>query len=166
MSWDIFSTGSSRSREKSSKTPKTADFGLHTLVPKSDQAPECVDIVAIHGLNGHYLKTWTDKTTNERTNKKTDVNWLDSILPGIVPVARVMYFSYNSMLQFSKSTADVTTFAQQLLEGLAAARESNFESQRPIIFICHSLGGLVLKKAYGVYLRGVFSRTVASTDRP
>ncbi|KAK4443260.1 ankyrin repeat protein [Podospora aff. communis PSN243] len=139
MSWDIFSTGSSRSREKSSKEARTADHGLHTLVAKNEQAPDCVDIVAIHGLNGHYLRTWTDE--------RSGVNWLESILPGVVPAARVMSFSYNSMLQFSKSTADVTTFAQQLLEALVAARESSFESQRPIIFLCHSLGGLVLKKA-------------------
>jgi hypothetical protein len=59
-----------------------------------------------------------------------------------------MSFSYNSVLQFSKSASDVYTFAYQLLEGLLAERNTDEEKQRPIVFICHSLGGLVFKRAY------------------
>lgn len=112
-------------------------FGLHTLIPKDAQASEVVDIVAIHGLNGHYEKTWTDE--------KTGVNWLcDS---KAIKGARVLSFSYNSAVQFSKSVADIFDFADQLLEGLLAIRRSVVEQRRPLLFICHSLGGIVFKQA-------------------
>jgi hypothetical protein len=62
-----------------------------------------VDIVAIYGLNGHCLTTWT--------HEKSGINWLTDMLPMVVPASRVMSFSCNSVLQFSKSASDVTTFA-------------------------------------------------------
>lgn len=34
-------------------------WGIHILVNKDAEATGVVDIVAIHGLNGHYRKTWT-----------------------------------------------------------------------------------------------------------
>ncbi|KAJ4319205.1 hypothetical protein N0V84_006487 [Fusarium piperis] len=96
------------------------------------------DVVAIHGLNGHYEKTWTDKNTG--------VNWLRDLMP--ITSARVLSFSYNSSVKFSKSTSDLYDFADQLLEGLYASRQSAEEAQRPIIFVCHSLGGIVFKQAF------------------
>ncbi|KAF9879053.1 ankyrin repeat protein [Colletotrichum karsti] len=115
------------------------DYGLHTLVDRDPTALQGIDIVAIHGLNGHYLNTWTDE--------ETGINWVEEHIHRIVPVSRVMSFWYNSTLQFSKSTSDVGVFSDQLLENLHAKRKSIEEQERPLIFICHSLGGLVFKKA-------------------
>jgi hypothetical protein len=114
------------------------DFGLHTIVPRDRELVNFVDIVAIHGLNGHYLKTWTDE--------KTGVNWLSDLIPRIIKNARVMSFWYNSKVQFSKSKSGILEFADQLLGSLIASREGYVEEQRPIIFLCHSLGGLVFKQ--------------------
>ncbi|KAH9243391.1 hypothetical protein K456DRAFT_1767636 [Colletotrichum gloeosporioides 23] len=139
MDWSFLSRSKSQSGKSTTSTEKP-DYGLHTIVPRHSAALEGTDIVAIHGLNGHYLKTWTDE--------KTGTNWLKSFIPQIVPVARVMSFWYNSMVQFSKSTSDIDVFSDQLLEGLLAERESIEEQDRPLIFICHSLGGLVFKQAY------------------
>ncbi|KAK0731910.1 hypothetical protein B0H67DRAFT_90175 [Lasiosphaeris hirsuta] len=135
-----FDRGFSWGRRVKSTSATHGEFGLHTVVSKAPDAIDCVDVVAIHGLNGHYLNTWTDE--------KSGVNWLKDILPQVVQSARVMSFSYNSMLQFSKSTSDIFTFGQQLLESLIAERNTIVETQRPIIFICHSLGGLVFKQAF------------------
>ncbi|KAK0640557.1 hypothetical protein B0T16DRAFT_438603 [Cercophora newfieldiana] len=120
--------------------PKRRDHGLHTIIPAPKEVSGRIDIIAIHGLNGHYLDTWADPATG--------VNWLRDLIPKVVPAARVLSFSYNSMLQFSKSTADVSTFSLQLLEGIVAERRSLEENDRPVLFICHSLGGLVFKQAY------------------
>ncbi|KAI8175911.1 Vegetative incompatibility protein HET-E-1 [Colletotrichum sp. SAR 10_75] len=139
MDWSFLSRSKSQSGKSTTSTEKP-DYGLHTIVPRHSAALEGTDIVAIHGLNGHYLKTWTDE--------KTGTNWLKSFVPQIVPVARVMSFWYNSTVQFSKSTSDIDVFSDQLLEGLLAERESIEEQDRPLIFICHSLGGLVFKQAY------------------
>jgi hypothetical protein len=120
---------------------KTTDYGLHTLVDKDPGAFGMVDIVAIHGLNGHYEKTWT-----ETLKDGTQVNWLRDLLPKKARNARIMTFAYNSTVQFSKSTSDVFTFANQLLEHLLATRLSIVENRRPVIFVCHSLGGIVFKQ--------------------
>jgi hypothetical protein len=119
-------------------------------VSQKPDALYCVDVVAIHGLNGHYLHTWTDEATG--------VNWLVDIIPDVFRSylfdlkARVMSFHYNSVLQFGKGTSDVFIFANQLLEGLVAERSSMMEAARPILFICHSLGGLVFKQARRFFL--------------
>ncbi|KAK4206095.1 hypothetical protein QBC37DRAFT_301494, partial [Rhypophila decipiens] len=86
-------------------------FGLHPLVnPPDAEHPDVIDIVAIHGVNGHYSKTWTDE--------RTGFNWIKQSIPEELPRARVMTFSYNSAVQFSKSNSDFFVFADQLLECL------------------------------------------------
>lgn len=49
-------------------------------------------IVAVHGLNGDRVKSWTyaDPKTEE------EVMWLADLLPNHIPNARVMTFGYNS----------------------------------------------------------------------
>jgi hypothetical protein len=100
-----------------------------------------IDIVAAHGLNGHYEKTWS-----VLADEGQDVNWLRDFLPKQISNARVMSFGYNSVPQFSKSVADIYTFAEQLLETLLSKRITEEEQSRPIMFICHSLGGIFVKQ--------------------
>ena len=118
------------------------DYGIHILEDRNSNSLKVVDIVAIHGLNGHFEDTWTVKRRDG-----TSVNWLKDLLPEKIPNARIMAFSYNSRIQFSKSTSDVYTFAEQLLEQLLAVRQDESESGRSIICICHSLGGIDFKQA-------------------
>lgn len=117
-------------------------FGMHVFVDKSANESGVIDFVALHGLNGHYSNTWT--ATSPVDGRQ--VNWLKDLLPGVLPNARVMSFGYNSIVQFSKGTAGISEFAEQLLEALMAWRTSPEEKKRPIIFICHSLGGIVFKQ--------------------
>jgi len=115
--------------------------GMFTLVDQPRDAPDVVDIIALHGLNGHYYYTWSGKY--EQTGQP--YNWLEKDLSAQHPNARVLSYGYDSAI-FSKSIADITTFADQLLEALLTARSSSPEGKRPLIFICHSLGGIVFKK--------------------
>jgi hypothetical protein len=124
------------------------DHGLHILVDKDSEGQGIVDIVAIHGLNGHYENTWTAKKGDG-----TPVNWLRDLLRKKIQNARIMSFSYNSRVQFSKSTSDIFVFADQLLEQLLAARSTPGEEVRPIAFVCHSLGGVVFKQVCLVIIR-------------
>lgn len=121
--------------------PAVVKHGIHVLVDKDPEGLDIVDIVAIHGLNGHYVNTWT-----ARPGEGSQVNWLQDLLPKQVPNARIMSFSYNSTVQFSKSTSDVFTFADQLLEQLYSARSEGRQETRRLVFICHSLGGIVFKQ--------------------
>lgn len=116
-------------------------LGMFILEDKPSQQTKIVDIVAIHGLNGHYQNTWTTTTASGER-----INWLKDLLPKQIPSARIMSYGYNSAVQFSKSVADIGTFAEQLLNDLISWRNSPAEKLRPIIFICHSLGGIVFKQ--------------------
>ncbi|KAJ9617244.1 hypothetical protein H2200_000965 [Cladophialophora chaetospira] len=57
-----------------------------------------------------------------------------------------MTFGYDSRIAFSRSMAGIDEFARQLLFALRLIRNGGAES-RPLIFIAHSLGGIVVKKA-------------------
>ncbi|KAH6967564.1 hypothetical protein EDB82DRAFT_435121 [Fusarium venenatum] len=113
-------------------------FGLFILHPSPEiyqvHGDIDVDIVAVHGLNGSAKKTWTDSATG--------YCWLEDLLPESIPRCRVMTFGYDSKLAFSKSQSGVEAFAQDLLNRLRVVRSSS-----EAIFIAHSLGGIVVKKA-------------------
>ena len=57
-----------------------------------------------------------------------------------------MSFGYDSDTAFSCAVTDITNVAKMLLKRLRGARQSAEEKRRPIVFISHSLGGIVVKK--------------------
>ena len=112
-----------------------------------------VDIVFVHGLNGNPYKTWT--------SEKTKTFWPSALLPPVIEdtKARILVYGYD---------ADVTSFtdgaskdkihnhAESLVANLRANRNIRRANERPIIFVAHSLGGLVVKRAliYSAGIRG------------
>jgi protein SERAC1 len=132
--------GPSSSFEHHEGPVEATRYGMMMVRDKPSDASRVLDVVAIHGLNGHYEKTWTETTSPRK------INWLQDLLPEQLPNARIMSYSYNSAVAFSKAAAGVKTFAEQLLEDLMAWRLTLYEQERPIIFICHSLGGIVFKQ--------------------
>ncbi|KAH6683908.1 hypothetical protein B0J14DRAFT_571676 [Halenospora varia] len=113
------------------------DTFLHPVV---DGTNPNVDIVAVHGLNptnkaSHAELTWT-------AGGKL---WLRDFLPKRLPRARVLLFGYNSNVAFETSTAGVLEQAENLLNLLDLHRKA--DENRPIIFVAHSLGGIVVKRA-------------------
>ncbi|KAH7129085.1 hypothetical protein EDB81DRAFT_728975 [Dactylonectria macrodidyma] len=116
--------------------------GMFTFIGKPPEALGIVDIVAVHGLNGHFRKTWTTSgTTGDQ------VNWLESLLPQHIPYARVMSFGYDSSVPSNNNGSNIENFAEDLLADLVTHRSSELEKQRPIVFICHNLGGIIFKQA-------------------
>jgi hypothetical protein len=126
--------------QDSAEVAKGDRLGMFVYEDQEENDPDAIDIVALHGLNGHWEKTWQSSI-----RKGEQVVWLRDLLPQQIPHARIMSFGYDSVLQFSKSVADIGTFAEQLLEDLIS-RRNGLAAKRPIIFICHSLGGIVVKK--------------------
>ncbi|RPA89570.1 hypothetical protein L873DRAFT_1754902 [Choiromyces venosus 120613-1] len=131
-------TNSSNYAEVAAETPDEAPerFGLLVLNPEVKDV--VVDIVALHGLGGDRLQTWTHEN---------QACWIRDFLPKQIPGARVMTFGYNSEWGFSRSVAGINDFAEDLLDRLKGVRRHGKESVRPIIFICHSLGGIVCKRS-------------------
>ncbi len=76
------------------------------------------DVVAIHGLNGHPLDTWTYKKTDGQ------VFWLQDLLPKALPGARIFTYAYDSRTFFSPSTGDIGTYGKGLLDYLNLERQS------------------------------------------
>lgn len=107
--------------------------GFHVL--KDGAPPVTCDIVAVHGLAGHPYKTWSHGSGHL---------WLRDSLPDELTHARVMTFGYDASV-FSRSIADVRNTATALLAELNTLRKG--VEGRPIMFICHSLGGIVFKQA-------------------
>ena len=58
-----------------------------------------------------------------------------------------MSYGYNSGTAFSKAVTDINDEAAMLLDRLDGNRQQQREKTRPIVFISHSLGGIVVKKA-------------------
>jgi surfactin synthase thioesterase subunit len=63
----------------------------------------------------------------------------------------VFSYGYNSNTVFTSAVTDIDDEAAALLDSLVGERQSSFEKCRPIIFVSHSLGGIVVKKVS--YLR-------------
>ena len=113
-------------------------YGLFELSSNEDNIEKTLDIVAVHGLQGDAFKTW------EHENGSI---WIRDFLPNDVPFARIFTFGYESAV-FSRSAATIEDKSLLLLNKLALKRERRpDEAPRAILFICHSLGGIIVKKA-------------------
>jgi protein SERAC1 len=101
-----------------------------------------LSIIAVHGLGGHYLDSWTEKLSDGST-----ICWLEEFIPKqFGKQVRVMSFGYESETAFSQSVNTIVDTARVLLNAILDNRMKESEKQRPIIFICHSLGGIIVKK--------------------
>ncbi|KAK0509728.1 hypothetical protein JMJ35_008122 [Cladonia borealis] len=123
-------------------SPVSEPHGLIVLYPPEIPAfstPPELDIVAVHGLNGQARTTWQDPESKSV--------WLKDFLPHALPNSRIMTFGYDSALGFSRDRGGVESFAKDLLNRLRMIRVGLESQERPIIFIAHSLGGIVVKKA-------------------
>ncbi|KAK0707015.1 hypothetical protein B0T26DRAFT_482584 [Lasiosphaeria miniovina] len=103
---------------------------------------DSIDIVAIHGIGAHPDGTWTGRGPAEEK-----VNWLTNsdMLPRAVPTARIMRFGYESSWFRSDKDEPKKKFVSDVAEMLLKQLELNRrDTIRPVIFIVHSYGGLVL----------------------
>ncbi|KAK4189455.1 hypothetical protein QBC35DRAFT_141477 [Podospora australis] len=119
------------------------------------------DIIAVHGLNGHAFRTWTEP--------KTGTFWLKDLLPTDIPGAKIMTFGYNASLVFGNTIASLEDHALMLLNDIRVSCRDDPDKQnslRPLIFVAHSLGGIVVKKALLIAnsnseFRDIASRTLS-----
>ncbi|KIK63472.1 hypothetical protein GYMLUDRAFT_72124 [Collybiopsis luxurians FD-317 M1] len=96
-----------------------------------------VDILALHGLNGHAFRSWESHDAS--------FMWLRDCLPEQMPGVRILTYGYNANVYSDVSTGRMRTFSETFLERLRYMRES--DPDRPLIIIAHSMGGLIVKQA-------------------
>jgi hypothetical protein len=154
--------------------------------------------VFVHGFTGHPERTWTHKgevpngryghnddgerppkirklypsalSHNNRSGIRNVVYWPRDLVPITVPNARVLTYGYDTHIRHwlgsavNKST--LYDMAWDFLVSLETARR--FDPSRPLLFIAHSLGGIVVKEAlrrsrgcetYQCHLRGIYEYT-------
>jgi hypothetical protein len=107
----------------------------------SDPQHAIVDIVFVHGLTGDRRRTWT--------HPDTLTFWPKDLLSTHVPKARILTFGYDAYIirrQGQVSTNRLADHSLDLLNALASSRQDKNHGL-PIIFVAHSLGGLVCKDA-------------------
>ncbi|CAG9946378.1 unnamed protein product [Clonostachys rosea f. rosea IK726] len=104
-------------------------------------------IIAVHGLNAqnredtaHAWDTW--RTPSGPTGRL----WLRDDLPGQIPPCRIFIYEYNSAAVYGTSRATFIDKANDLLESVRMERVGVPRS-RPIIFLGHTMGGLLIKQA-------------------
>ncbi|KAH9204036.1 Alpha/Beta hydrolase protein [Leptodontidium sp. 2 PMI_412] len=137
---DVSPTGAHTTAARSA-SPQSR-FGLFLLtraLNEEELRQGGVDIVAIHGITGDYERTWTHPE---------GALWLKDFLPNDLSVpTRVFSFGYDAQVKFSVSKARLDDFARSLLQALNRVRRGKDLQSRALIFICHSMGGLVIKQA-------------------
>ncbi|KAL9020140.1 MAG: hypothetical protein Q9185_002597 [Variospora sp. 1 TL-2023] len=131
-----------------SKSPATRDpLGLHVVhTPKEKRR---LDIVFVHGLGGTSRLSWSK-------NKDLNKFWPSKFLPleTEICLGRILTFGYNANIvrDASNRSSSVLDFAKELLFELKYAKDENTEELDigtvPIIFIVHSMGGLIVKEAF------------------
>ncbi|GAP90717.1 putative vegetative incompatibility protein HET-E-1 [Rosellinia necatrix] len=134
-----------------------------------------VDICFVHGFTGHPERTWRSKkrtinaglsTPNApkrakfsgiiRSPRRQDcafgsgsefTYWPRDLLPGTIPDARTLTFGYDTNIRHalngSASQNGLEDHAIDFLSALEDVRQE--DSHRPLIFVAHSLGGLLVK---------------------
>lgn len=104
-------------------------------------ATATVDVVCVHGLMGHPRETWTENGEN--------FFWPAHVNEDL-PHIRVFTYGYDAdpaNLFGQVNQSRLGEHAQDLLNDMARMREKTDTEGRPIIWVAHSLGGLVVEKA-------------------
>ncbi len=138
-----------RSSPSPGPTPKTlGHLGLH-VVHQPGTAP-VLDFIFIHGLGGDSQRTWS------KDPHDPSLFWPQHWLPSEPEIgrARILSFGYNASFLpgTPRSIYRIGDFAKELLYEMKFGKDHDGEDldigKVPIIFVAHSMGGLVAKKAY------------------
>ncbi|RDW59938.1 hypothetical protein BP6252_13025 [Coleophoma cylindrospora] len=111
-------------------------FGFTQLYPTAPDLPVTADIIAITGLDGHAYGSWRGKGNLGRM-------WLRHFLSKDLPSCRTMIYGYNSKLS-SHGLDTIMDYGRDFSEGIKRVRYTQELRERPIFFVAHSYGGIVL----------------------
>ena len=152
---------------------------INTLYTPAQGVHVAADIVFVHGVGGHPVETWrhvrmpkgsTSKLsgrlrfrsrhrekevdTVEDQQSRSSCFWPLELLPKSVPNARLFTYGYDSHpIRFGQSANRmfITQHAEDLLSKVT--RERTECSNRPLMFVAHSLGGIIVKGAIAESLK-------------
>ncbi|KAJ6261835.1 hypothetical protein Dda_2634 [Drechslerella dactyloides] len=127
--------------------PGGSQFGVNVLSPGTDPV---VDIILVHGLGGDPFKTWT----HSNGKKDAGVLWPRDLLAREIPEVRVLSYGYDTKVTswFEGATSNMIhhhseTMISRLHNFRSRKIDGKNSTERPIIWIGHSLGGILIKRA-------------------
>ncbi|KAL2840901.1 hypothetical protein BJX68DRAFT_271365 [Aspergillus pseudodeflectus] len=111
-------------------------FGFTQLYATPETETVTADIIAITGLDGHAYGSWRGKGNLGRM-------WLRDFLSKDLPRCRTMIYGYDSKL-FSHGVDTILDYGRELMVEIKKIRSTKELQQRPLFFITHSFGGIIL----------------------
>ncbi|KID87136.1 ankyrin repeat-containing protein [Metarhizium guizhouense ARSEF 977] len=122
------------------------DFlGFTSLGHSNDSLKANVDIIAIHGLGGHAYGSFKQRGSNFMWLSDALAHDLSQMTIANRPIRpRILIYGYNARVDDSNSFQSIKDLSIQLRRLLREIRRD--DPTRPIIFIGHSLGGLLIKE--------------------
>ncbi|KAI1738435.1 hypothetical protein F4680DRAFT_449867 [Xylaria scruposa] len=116
------------------------DTHFKGLTPLHDPKLHVADCIAISGLSSHPFGSWQPKG-----GSKTFM-WIRDDLPRLLPNVRPILYGYDTNLQDHNSFQLIDDLSLEFIYQLKAHGWSS-PGRKPLAFIAHSLGGLILKQA-------------------
>lgn len=101
------------------------------------------DLIAVCGLDGHPYGSFAGKELDNQMKKM----WLHDFLSKDFPNFRTMVFGYDSKLRDSHGLHAIADYTDQLLEELSRVRVNPEAARRPIVFVGHSFGGIIIAQS-------------------
>ncbi|KAI1365233.1 hypothetical protein F5Y08DRAFT_304790 [Xylaria arbuscula] len=152
-----------KSSRKSTTRSSTSRPPFEVLYPSSNAHKKIeVDIIAVHGLGSNVDWSWT---WQDRSGHRPTVRWLQDadMLPHVIPQARIIAYNYESRWHADAPRTRLRLCGEEFVRSLHQFR-TDTSSERPIVFMAHSLGGLVV--LYGLLFADrnkSFNHVLAST---
>lgn len=130
---------------------KGDNYGIQLLYGPRGRTKALVDVVFLHGLTGNAYTTWL--------HQDAKLHWPSACLKDNIPDARILGFGYDADVVnwwHQASTNRVSNHAEDMLGALVRLRERTETEDQKIIFVAHSLGGLVTEIAVALSRRSPF----------
>jgi protein SERAC1 len=126
---------------KTPKSPKVAPVG-NVLRKNPSLNP-------IHKSTSKLQLDFLEESPREPISSDQTVYWPLDLLPTSCPTARILTWGCNTIVsngQLPRNQNDIFAHADDLLQELTVARDETKTIGRPIIFVTHSLGGVIIKE--------------------
>ena len=145
-------SGGSKNTERPAADPK-GPLGINLLYAPAEAL---VDFIFVHGLGGGSRKTWS-KTTSEEDF------WPQEWLPQDIAFTHVRIHSFGYDSDWARGKVNILNihhFGKSLL-GQISTLPCLRDADTPIVLIGHSMGGLVIKKAYNLARQSATCQSLA-----
>lgn len=113
------------------------------------------NVIFVHGLRGHPRRTWEYKQVpvassamhfgGAKTQPLVNNFWPADELGKVVPRANIFTYGYNADVIEGVFHSNNRNSISQHANDLMVTLELSLENELPIIFVAHSLGGIIVK---------------------